>query len=142
MTSFLQLWYFTRGLAGSILTEHGGILCPERSAATAGNGSSHLNGDKEAVADQLLGPPVSSGRVFGTTFLALILFGKSAIFATSIIGDYRPLLPSLQGEHYHKLLSLFLPLTAYSLPGTPLWVISVYSSSLAPLTKYWIPAFW
>ncbi|KAG7007445.1 hypothetical protein G7Y79_00009g025540 [Physcia stellaris] len=28
------------------------------------------------------------------------------------------------------------------LPGTPLWLISVYSSSFAPLIKYWIPAFW
>ena len=33
-------------------------------------------------------------------------------------------------------------LNASSLPGTPLWLISVYSSSFAPLIKYWIPAFW
>lgn len=102
----------------------------------------HTEWYEEILADQLLGRLVLSGRVFGITSLAPFHFGKFAIFTTSITGDCRLSSPSLQGEHCHQSISYIRLLTASSLPGTPLWLISVYSSSLAPLTKYWIPAFW
>ncbi|KAK3708410.1 hypothetical protein LTR37_011506 [Vermiconidia calcicola] len=42
---------------------------------------------------------------------------------------------------YHWRLQTIITIVA-GLPGTPLWLISIYSETFAPVSKYWIPGFW
>lgn len=66
------------------------------------------------------------------------------MYMISITGDCKQSSQLLQGRLLYSAIGfwMFHLLTVSSLPGTPLWLISVYSSSFAPLIKYWIPAFW
>lgn len=116
------------------------VVCLVQSAVMAGNGMSQGFGCK----------PIDTDNMQGAQYY----------LAGSVELRLRPLLP-VEDPWYSRHISLETPdnyfdrcwvrnsysiyrsiLTTPSLPGTPLWLVSVYSKSLAPLTKYWIPAFW
>ena len=42
---------------------------------------------------------------------------------------------------YHWRLQTILAIVA-GIPGTPLWLASVYTNSFASVNKYWIPGMW
>ncbi|KAL8941260.1 MAG: hypothetical protein Q9211_001882 [Gyalolechia sp. 1 TL-2023] len=42
---------------------------------------------------------------------------------------------------YHWRLQTFIAVVA-GLPGTPLWLMAVYTDKFAPVNKYWLPAMW
>ena len=64
----------------------------------AGNGVSYQFVATNAIADKIQGRLVSFGKGYGITSSVHIRFGRSEIYMTSITGDFRRLLPSLQGQ--------------------------------------------
>ena len=59
----------------------------------------------------------------------------------SITGVYKPQSPSSLGKTSSTLHKIYI-LTCLRLPGTPLWLIAVYTDSFASINKYWVPAMW
>ncbi|KAL8792655.1 MAG: hypothetical protein Q9195_004715 [Heterodermia aff. obscurata] len=63
-------------------------------------------------------------------FLWNYFFGPYLIWKIRMIRDI-----------YHWRLQTILAIIA-GLPGTPLWLASVYTDSFGPMNKYWVPAMW
>ncbi|KAL9124027.1 MAG: hypothetical protein Q9217_006600 [Psora testacea] len=115
-----------------------GIVIQVASIATASSATQHLlanagvAGNGKLISKELLKIAHPSGRAPSIVwqFLWNFFFGPYLIWKIRMIRDI-----------YHWRLQTILAVVA-GIPGTPLWLASVYTDSFASVNKYWVQPMW